>query len=1562
MINQDLVFQILDWDYFHDEDEEGKKQFCIQLFGRTKDQKTVYLRVNDFQPYFYVELNPNWNQITFDRILEAIKSSIKKEKDGKEKIDGLLEYKIEKKYRFWGFTNYTQFKFARLQFTDYDSMKAYSRAFSYSYKIYGINNNKPTKFKLYESNIIPFFRFMHIRQLEAVGWVSIAKEHLEQISNNETCCNLNYETTWKQVNKVEDRLIEKFTIAAFDIECTSEDGSFPQPQRDGDKVIQIGITLSRFGEDECFYKHLLSLGKTGEIEGATVESFETEAELLLGFTKIIRKLDPDIVTGYNIFGFDFNYLKERSVKLGISHKFSRLSRITNENSEWCEKELASAALGSNILKFYKMRGRVLIDIMKVVQRDYKLSGYKLDYVASQFIREKVKNFESGDKTFKINTKNTFGLRKHQYITLCYIDGSGENKYNDGQKFKVIDLGKDFIIVEGKINDQELKGLDVVWTQAKDDISPNDIFEKFKGNAKDRAIIGKYCLMDCELCNKLMAKLQIITNNVSMANVCNVPLTYLFLRGQGVKIFSLVSKKCREKNHLVPVIQKKQVKKDEKKEQEQKKQDDKMEKFIDELNNKGKDLLEDDDDGYEGAIVFIPKPKVWYEPIGVLDFASLYPNSMILRNLSHECWVNDPTYDNLPGYRYHQISYKNNDGTISTCRFAEKLDGTKGIIPEILNDLLSARKKYKKLMEEEKDPFKKSILDALQLAYKITANSLYGQCGGSTSPIHMKEIAASTTATGREMLQFSKYFIENMYTQAINLALTDKAKYLDHMRKIYEYYPNEFNVVNEKNEDVTIHINTDLNMKIPDNKFFRPFIGYDIDNEFNKFPNLNFLFETIKVKNEDTKVLNKKIVEQMGKLKLNDRDELYQFLKTYMLEKTGKASYVFDKFKTLWNTLEITDHEKLREQLLFPLRKLDDGLKLEFLDKLNSIIDNLGYANKDEFFEKFYNTVNQVLKGYHVDSEVIYGDSVTGDTPLLLRRNHVVIIDTIENIGKTWKEYHGDKFEDSNINDEVWTDLGWTKIKRVIKHETNKQIYQVLTHTGCVNVTEDHSLLNKDGHKIKPHECEIGTELLHSFPQELWESKLSDVKRFKSDDHIETSYKYHDYEHHIECHGQLTACHMYYMLKSLYYFVSIDSDKPDVYKLTYTGKISHDNNTKIKKITKLEKKIQIVYDLETENHHFHAGVGELIVHNTDSVFFCPHFTDNKTKEKLKDKKALEMAIIIGIWGSIMICSMLPAPMAQEYEKCLYPFIIQGKKRYVGNLYEKDPNHFKQKSMGIELKRRDNAQIVKVVCAGIIDQILNKHSSEGAYKFTKQALHNIITGKYKFDKFVITKTLKGNALTKDERKIESAKPKEKRSYADRSRIVHAVLADRMADRDPGNKPISNDRIPYMYIEMKKEPKLQGDKVETPEYIIKNNLKIDYLFYITNQIEKPALKFLDLIIDNAENIFNEYIIKEENRKKCMMPIVAYHENNHDKNNIKFDDLKVLPNTKKIKKIHKEVKKPIESCPHSTSVFGLLGNNDNIKFEKPKKLSSKKKPKLKIEKELNNVSESAYELLEIV
>ena len=1298
MTQETLVFQVIDWDYCHEQpSEDDIKKFCIRMFGRTKDNNTIYLQADNFKPYFYVELNPNWKANHIDTILSEVKKVVRQ-----SEVDGLLSTVVENKYRFRGFTNYKSFPFLKLIFSSFDAMTAYSYAFARKYRIFSISK-KPIKLNIYESNILPVLRFIHTRDLESVGWISVPKHKITEFDNPPTYCEFNYRTQWSNISRVDDNSMAKFIIASYDIECTSGDGSFPQPYRDEDQVIQIGVTLSRVGEDECYERYLLSLNETADIDNATVIWYKTEKELLLGFTELIRKIDPDIITGYNIFGFDFYYLYERSKKLKIDSRFSELSRIVDEECKWVDDKLSSSALGMNLMKYYKMTGRVLIDLMKVVQRDHRLSSYKLDNVASNFIRESVLSLSHpDDQTTFIKTKNTFGLYLDQYVVLTYIESAVENKYNNGQKFKIKELGKDYIVVNGYIEDSLTKKSKVYWCQAKDDISPSDIFTMCKKSAIDRAVIGKYCLQDCVLCNKLIAKLQIIVNNVGMANVCHVPLSYIFLRGQGVKIYSLIAKVCREKNHLIPVLKKK------------KKQindpnvisnENKLEKFTYDMNNKYKDddeIDEDDDIGYEGAIVFVPKPGVYYEPIPVLDFSSLYPSAMIFRNMSHECFVNDPAYDNIPGYKYHTSDYNNNDGTTSHTIFAQKMDGTKGIVPQVLDSLLSQRKKVRKQMESEPDSFKKAVLDGRQSALKVTANSIYGQTGSSFSPVCMKEIAASTTATGREMLQYSRYFIENVYDKLIGLALTDKQKYYEEVDIYYKYFPTWTNIT-ETLEDGTIksskiHVNTLENESIPDSKFVRKSIEYEFNESFDEI--YKQVFEQNKFK--DDKEFISLFTESITKLRVSEQYGLMNCIHKYIINDKGKANKIYELYQPFWNNMNMSS-EKAVKIFLKSLVDYSDQLKCQFVDKLYQFVDNNGYTGKNEFFDKFYYSINRIMNGHHTKLDVIYGD-------------------------------------------------------------------------------------------------------------------------------------------------------------------------------------------------------------------------------TDSVFFCANIFNNQTGEKIKNKFALEIAINLGIWASIMICTILPNPMQQAYEKVLWPFIIQGKKRYVGNLYEKNPNKFYQKSMGIELKRRDNAPIVKYACSEIVNQILNKHSSQGACDAVRNILHNIITGKYEMDKFIITKTLKGNALTQKERDAEEKKPKEQRTYADRTRIVHAVLADRIADRDPGNKPSSNDRIPYMYIETKTEPKLQGDRVETPEYIIANNLKVDYLFYITNQIQTPALKFLDLITKNANDIFKQYIIKEENRKECMAPIAYYIKNdNTDLDNmISFDNVAFAAkekstSPKKKSKTHKKKTDDIKDDIICTSVADL-------------------------------------------
>jgi DNA polymerase elongation subunit (family B) len=157
------------------------------------------------------------------------------------------------------------------------------------------------------------------------------------------------------------------------------------------------------------------------------------------------------------------------------------------------------------------------------------------------------------------------------------------------------------------------------------------------------------------------------------------------------------------------------------------------------------------------------------------------------------------------------------------------------------------------------------------------------------------------------------------------------------------------------------------------------------------------------------------------------------------------------------------------------------------------------------------------------------------------------------------------------------------------------------------------------------------------------------------------------------------------------------------------------------------------------------------------------------------------------------------------------------------------------MGIVLKRRDNAPIVKDVYGGIIDILMKKQNIPDAVYFLKSCLQNIVDEKYPIEKLIITKSLRSG-------------------YKNPKSIAHKVLADRITARDPGNKPGPGDRIPFAYISVSGKKVLQGEKIETPSFIAENKLKIDYSFYITNQIMKPVQQLFALVLEKIWVIQNK------------------------------------------------------------------------------------------------------------
>ena len=170
-------------------------------------------------------------------------------------------------------------------------------------------------------------------------------------------------------------------------------------------------------------------------------------------------------------------------------------------------------------------------------------------------------------------------------------------------------------------------------------------------------------------------------------------------------------------------------------------------------------------------------------------------------------------------------------------------------------------------------------------------------------------------------------------------------------------------------------------------------------------------------------------------------------------------------------------------------------------------------------------------------------------------------------------------------------------------------------------------------------------------------------------------------------------------------------------------------------------------------------------------------------------------------------------------------------------------------------------------------MKEQNIQKAIDFLKGCLQNIVDEKYPMDKLIITKSLRSG-------------------YKNPQQIAHKVLADRMTQRDAGNKPGSGDRIPFVYIHNSNKKALQGEKIETPTYILENKLKIDYSFYITNQIMKPVQQLFALVLDKIWIMQNKKpkIAKFKKELEKLKETVEPEKLEEKMDNLKNKEIKIL------------------------------------------------------------------------
>ncbi|KAL1538994.1 DNA polymerase delta catalytic subunit [Salvia divinorum] len=259
-------------------------------------------------------------------------------------------------------------------------------------------------------------------------------------------------------------------------------------------------------------------------------------------------------------------------------------------------------------------------------------------------------------------------------------------------------------------------------EQKEDVHHSIITDLQNGSSETRRRLAVYCLKDAKLPQRLLDKLMLIYNYVEMARVTGVPFSFLLSRGQSIKVLSQLLRKAKQKNMVIPNAKQAGT----------------------------------EQGTYEGATVLEARAGFYEKPIATLDFASLYPSIMMAYNLCY-CTLVTPEEArklNLPP----ECVTKTPSGDTFV-----KSNLQKGILPEILEELLTARKRAKADLKEAKDPLVKAVLDGRQLALKISANSVYGFTGATVGQLPCLEISSSVTSYGRQMIEHTKKLVEEKFT-------------------------------------------------------------------------------------------------------------------------------------------------------------------------------------------------------------------------------------------------------------------------------------------------------------------------------------------------------------------------------------------------------------------------------------------------------------------------------------------------------------------------------------------------------------------------------------------------------------------------------------------------------------------------------------------------------------------------------------------------------------------------------------------------------------------------------
>lgn len=482
---------------------------AIHCWALDRESRPHLLRYTDFPAFCHVELPMFVRNHVYQWRPAAVASfmTMLSERLG---ANAPIRYVFKQAKKTYYYRGNRMFPMLQLSFNNLQAMQHCSRLFENPLKTddWGF-----IKCNVWEDSVSIVRKLLTVRDIRYSQWFSVTAHKVEPELRVSTLHN-EYIAEWDTMEIISPEQCTAWStqpgVLAFDIECYSNNHrAMPDKYNALHVAYMISCVYQRYRKADTRRRYGIIVGDCNHIPpeklaGCTVITVNSEYEMVEAFARIVRETDPEILAGYNILGFDYPYLDHR-VKRWLK-QWPSMGRIDGELPHMTSKTWQSGAYGHQSINILQMEGRISIDLLPIVKRDYKLEKYDLNTVCKKFI---------GKGKHDVTAPEMFLIYEDMRNTLTVLIGIMQEAQNDPKLLE----------------------------QPAYAIRRRDAQKAFDDAKAETTRVLEYCIQDAELVIELMEKMNVWVGLVEMSNIVGVTIVELFTRGQQVRCLSQIYDKA-----------------------------------------------------------------------------------------------------------------------------------------------------------------------------------------------------------------------------------------------------------------------------------------------------------------------------------------------------------------------------------------------------------------------------------------------------------------------------------------------------------------------------------------------------------------------------------------------------------------------------------------------------------------------------------------------------------------------------------------------------------------------------------------------------------------------------------------------------------------------------------------------------------------------------------------------------------------------------------------------------------------------------------------------------------